>query len=68
MFEYSSVSRFNFKNGIIKKVDRYVEAQNNQVIIGYDFFKELHEENDKDECLSTMYFASADELFTHTKL
>ena len=51
MFEHSSTSRFNFKNVIIKKIDRYVEARKNQVMIGYDFCKELHEENAKDEFL-----------------
>ena len=34
MFECSSVSRFNSKNGIIKKIDRHMETHENQVIIG----------------------------------
>ena len=68
MFEHSSVSLFNFKNGIVKKKHRCMESQNNQVIIGYDFFKKLHEENAKEKFLTTTPFASVDELITHATI
>ena len=34
IFEHSSISRFNFKNGIVKKIDRHMESQLDKVIIG----------------------------------
>ena len=56
MFKHSIISRFNFKNGTIKKIDRQMEAHKNQVVIGYDFFKELCKKSAKEECLPTMTF------------
>ena len=68
MFECSSISSFNFKNGIVKKLDRHMECQKDQVIIGCDFFKKLCEENTKDLCLPPTLFDATDELLTHTKI
>ena len=68
IFEYSSISRFNFNNGIVKKIDKYMESKKDQLIIGYDFFKKLCEANTKDLSLPPLSIATTDQLITHTKI
>ena len=60
IFEYSSVSRFNFNNGIVKKIDKCMKSKKDQLIIGYDFFKKLCEANTKDLSLPSLSIATTD--------
>ena len=68
IFEHSIISRFNFTNGVVKKIDRCIESQVDQVIIGYDFFKTSCEANTKDLSLPPLPFATIDKIITHTKI
>ena len=68
IFEHSIISRFNFTNGAVKKIDSHMESQVDQVIIGHDFFKRLCEANAKDLSLLPLPFPTMDKTMTHTKI
>ena len=67
IYESSALSPFQFNNKTVKKIDKYMLQKRNQLVIGYNFSKQLCEANKKDLTILPLPIVVENELMIKTK-